>query len=319
MGCPHALPTFGLQPEALFWELRASPAWVGETPRGLGFTPDLCSPVLVGSGLQPCEGLSPDRVVRASALVQGKRVASMNPLLTEVSPMTIASNLHSSRPLSSRTLQGPRRREPVHPKFPLTIPSEITDPANAAGAALALCQSRWDEVTLALYLDNQYRLVGHAVVATGWVQAALLTSRPILQGSLACQASTCILVRYRPCGARSASEAEDRTFLDHRCSLQPVRALPGRSPGGVPLRRVQLRAPRWALTCPMSHPSRIIDVCRSPSTDTPVRLQVLDHWLRPPDTTSHPSVLPAHSQVEGNLLGRLARVFENRGVVARVR
>jgi hypothetical protein len=28
----------------------------------------------------------------------------------------------------------------------------------------------------------------------------------------ACQAGTCILIRYRPCGARSASEGEDRSF-----------------------------------------------------------------------------------------------------------
>jgi hypothetical protein len=28
----------------------------------------------------------------------------------------------------------------------------------------------------------------------------------------ACQAGTCFLVRYRPCGARSASETEDRSF-----------------------------------------------------------------------------------------------------------
>ena len=84
--------------------------------------------------------------------------------------MTITSTLHSLRALGSTTLKGSQRRARVHPKaLPLTVPSEITDPANAAGAALALCQSRWDEVTLALYLDNQYRLVGHSVVATGWV------------------------------------------------------------------------------------------------------------------------------------------------------
>jgi hypothetical protein len=52
-----------------------------------------------------------------------------------------------------------RRIPPVHPVF--------HGVANAAGAALALCQSRWEEVTLALYLDSQCRLVGHTVVATG--------------------------------------------------------------------------------------------------------------------------------------------------------
>jgi DNA repair protein RadC len=123
--------------------------------------------------------------------------------------MTITSTLHSFRALASTT----RRRARVHPKaLPLTVPSEITDPATAAGAALALCRSRWDEVTLALYLDSQHRLVGYAVVSTGWVQAALLSARPMLAGSEVCQAPTCILVRYRRYGAPSASEAEDRSF-----------------------------------------------------------------------------------------------------------
>jgi hypothetical protein len=66
---------------------------------------------------------------------------------------------------------------------------DINDPATAAGAALALCQFRWDEVTPALYLDGQHRLVGHAMVATGWVQAAL-SARPILKGFQACPAGT---------------------------------------------------------------------------------------------------------------------------------
>jgi DNA repair protein RadC len=147
----------------------------------------------------------------------------MNPFSPEVSTMTITSTLHSFRALASTT-----RRRTVHPKaLPLTVPSEITDPATAAGAALALCQSRWDEVTLALYLDNQYRLVGHAVVATGWVQAALLTSRPVLAGADACQASRCILIRYRPYGATSPSEAEDRTFraIAAACSRHGVQVV----------------------------------------------------------------------------------------------
>jgi DNA repair protein RadC len=67
-------------------------------------------------------------------------------------------------------------------------------------------------VTLALYLDKQHRLAGHAVVATGWVQAALLNARPILAGADSCQASTCILIRYRRYGARSASASENRSF-----------------------------------------------------------------------------------------------------------
>lgn len=50
------------------------------------------------------------------------------------------------------------------------------------------------------------------MVATGWVQAALLSARPILAGADACQASTCVLIRYRRYGARSASESENRSF-----------------------------------------------------------------------------------------------------------
>lgn len=133
----------------------------------------------------------------------------MNPLLTEVSTMIITSTLHSLRAHASTN----RHPVPVHPEpLPLVVPGEINDPATAAGAVLALCRSRWDEVTLALYLDNQHRLVGHAVVATGWVQAALLSARPILAGANACQASRCIIVRYRRYGARSASESENRSF-----------------------------------------------------------------------------------------------------------
>jgi DNA repair protein RadC len=139
----------------------------------------------------------------------------MNPFSPEVSAVTITSTLHSLRALGSTTLRGSlagSRLPKASHALPLVVPSEITDPATAAGAALALCQSRWDEVTLALYLDNQYKLVGHSVVATGWVEAALLSARPVLAGSESCQATKCVLVRYRPYGVPCASEAEDRSF-----------------------------------------------------------------------------------------------------------
>ncbi len=61
-------------------------------------------------------------------------------------------------------------------------------------------------------MDAQKRFVGHAVVASGWVQEALLSARPILAGSEACQGTSCILVRFRQYGASSSSEAEDRSF-----------------------------------------------------------------------------------------------------------
>jgi DNA repair protein RadC len=41
---------------------------------------------------------------------------------------------------------------------------------------------------------------------------ALLSARPILAGAEACQATGCILIRYRRYGAGSASEAESCSF-----------------------------------------------------------------------------------------------------------
>ena len=150
--------------------------------------------------------------------------------------MTITSTLHSLRAHASTN----RHRVPVHPEaLPVVVPGEINDPATAAGAALALCRSRWDEVTLALYLDNQHRLVGHAVVATGWVQAALLSARPILAGADACQASTCILIR-------------------HRATESPAPRKPSNGPSGPSLQHVpgtgSLSSITWWWSAPAASP-----------------------------------------------------------------
>jgi len=114
------------------------------------------------------------------------------------------------------TLFHASRRRPQHHEAPapreLTVPERIDDPATDAGVALSLCRSRWDDLTIVLYMDAQKRFVGHAVVASGWVQEALLSARPILAGSEACQGTSCILVRFRQYGPCSSSEAEDRSF-----------------------------------------------------------------------------------------------------------
>ena len=65
---------------------------------------------------------------------------------------------------------------------------------------------------MALYLDDQHRLVGTALLTIGWVQAARLSARLILFGTQACQSSTCILVQYRRYVTPSATEGEDRSF-----------------------------------------------------------------------------------------------------------
>ncbi|MHB8288277.1 MAG: JAB domain-containing protein [Acidimicrobiales bacterium] len=67
-------------------------------------------------------------------------------------------------------------------------------------------------MTLALYLDGRHRLVGTAILAVCWVQAARLSARSILQGSQACRATGFVLVHSRRWGAPSATEPEGRTF-----------------------------------------------------------------------------------------------------------
>ena len=92
------------------------------------------------------------------------------------------------------------------------LPRRIDGPAAAAQFAGDLLQHRREDITLALYLDDRHRLVGTAILAVGWVQAARLSARPILSGSQACRATGVVLVRYRRWGAPSATEPEDRTF-----------------------------------------------------------------------------------------------------------
>ena len=109
-----------------------------------------------------------------------------------------------------------RRRVVRHPDAvpdaPLNLRRRIDGPAAAAQLAGDLLRYRREDITLALYLDDRHRLVGTAIVAVGWVQAARLSARPILSGSQACRATGLVLVRYRRWGATSATEPENRTF-----------------------------------------------------------------------------------------------------------
>jgi len=138
--------------------------------------------------------------------------------------MTITSQLHSFTARLSRRRRANRHPEALpHPYF--DVPGRIDDPATAARVARSLCRDRWEDLTLALYIDSQHRLAGHAVVSTGWVQAALLGARPILAGAESCQASTVILVRYGRYRALSATEQEQRSFgsIAAACSRYGVR------------------------------------------------------------------------------------------------
>lgn len=114
-----------------------------------------------------------------------------------------------------RVLTGRSRWTASHPdtvsEAGLRLPRRIDDPASASRLARDLLRGRREDLTLALYLDDRHRFVGHAIVAVGWVQEVRLSALPIRFGSQVCRASAVILVRYRPTGARSAMEAEQRS------------------------------------------------------------------------------------------------------------
>jgi DNA repair protein RadC len=72
-----------------------------------------------------------------------------------------------------------------------------------------------EDITLVLYMDDRHRFVGHAIVATGWVEASRLSAHPITIGAKASRATGCVIIRYRCYGLPSATEAEQRSF----CSI----------------------------------------------------------------------------------------------------
>lgn len=102
----------------------------------------------------------------------------------------------------------------VHPEaeMPLALPRRIDGPAAAVQLAGDLLRHRREDITLVVYLDDWHRLVGTAIVAVGWTQAARLSARPILAGAMASRATSCILVRYRRWGLPGATEPERRAF-----------------------------------------------------------------------------------------------------------
>lgn len=114
--------------------------------------------------------------------------------------MIITSPLRSFvRALARRPKSVPAHPDAVfEPR--LALPRRIDDPVTAARLACDLLRNRTEDVTLALYLDDRHRVVGDAVVAVGWVQAARLSAR-----------SSQELWRVGPVGASSSgTSAGDR-------------------------------------------------------------------------------------------------------------
>ncbi len=138
----------------------------------------------------------------------------MNSLSLEGTTMVPTSPFSILRSL--RRMQPNRQVRASHPdavsEASLNLPRRIDDPVVAAAIACDLLRHRKEDITLALFLDDQHRFVGHAVVAVGHVEAARLSARPIHFGSQVCRANACILVRYRRYGPLSASKAEERSY-----------------------------------------------------------------------------------------------------------
>ena len=187
---------------------------------------------------------------RARRTSPPRRSAPVGPRDTSVSPLSLEGT--SMVPTSPfRVLRTLRRRQVrvSHPdavsEARLNLPRRIDDPVTAAAIACDLLRHRKEDITLALYLDDRHRFVGHCVAAVGWVQAARLSARPILFEAQVCRSTSCILVRYHR-WERLRSGA--KLLSSHRWSGCPPRARPAGSPGGDPLRGVHLRVHASFLT-----------------------------------------------------------------------
>ena len=109
-----------------------------------------------------------------------------------------------------------------HPEAeaPLALPRRIDGPAAAAQLARDLLRHRREDITLVIYLDERHRLVGTAIVAVGWAQAARLAARPVLAGALACRAASCVVIRYGRWRGPQATDQDKASFdaLSAACS-----------------------------------------------------------------------------------------------------
>lgn len=128
--------------------------------------------------------------------------------------MVPTSLFHPLRSLVRRVRLGVDHASPGHPEAeaPLALPRRIDGPAAAAQLAGDLLRHRREDITLAIYLDERHRLVGTAMVAVGWVQAARLAARPVLAGAMASRAASCILIRYSRWRGSDATEQERASF-----------------------------------------------------------------------------------------------------------
>ena len=130
--------------------------------------------------------------------------------------------LHPLRSLIRRVRLGDATT-PGHPEAeaPLALPRRIDSPAAASQLARDLLRHRREDITLAIYMDERHRLVGTAILAVGWVQAARLSARPVLAGAMASRATSCVVVRSAPYRAPGATEREQASFdaLSAACSL----------------------------------------------------------------------------------------------------
>jgi hypothetical protein len=105
----------------------------------------------------------------------------MNPRFTEVSTMTITSPIHAF--FRALTPQSRASHPEALQERRLNIPRRIDNPATTARLARELLHSRREDITLAHYMDDRRRFIGHAIVAT------LRSSCPTLSKASHCRGS----------------------------------------------------------------------------------------------------------------------------------
>ena len=128
--------------------------------------------------------------------------------------MVPTSPFHFLRRLTARSRRGASVSHPdAVPDAELNLPRRIDDPASAAQLTRDLLRHHREDITPAIYPDDQHRLVGTAILATGWVQAGRLSAPPIVQGSQARRATIFVLVRFRRWGPPAPRNASNSPFL----------------------------------------------------------------------------------------------------------
>lgn len=104
---------------------------------------------------------------------------------------------------------------------------QLTDPYSTYTYLKRQLRDKKNETFVALFLDNQHRVLAYDELFKGTINAASIYCRPLIERSLQLNAAALILAHNHPSGVSDASE-EDRAltvYLDKALALIDVRLL----------------------------------------------------------------------------------------------